>query len=382
MPPQPETSSRSRDLLRRGLAADRSDEPSHRRHRRNAASTSYQGSQGPQGSDRSRLSATVGRTAKLLEARPAERLPLPRQDPQHTPVIGHGAKGHETRGCQSEHQKAGNTPHATTFLGDQHARSRRGPVNHQQDSGPFQLHHHHDLLAHPPTALRPHPQPHRLATRETMSQVGRRSACSTAAPEQASTSSTNQLRVIDLLRKYTPGLLSRRRVSRQVKSTLAKIHLCQTAPLKGHIYECPNCGSRKNVYNSCVDRHCPQCGGAKRADWLSKTSELIVPGINYFQVVFTLPDKLSGLILGNRKPTTICCFIRPGDHFDIKSKSPVASAATSTSRRHIWCYTPETNSWTTIRISTPSLPAADHRSMASDGSRAVTRHNRVAASPT
>lgn len=28
---------------------------------------------------------------------------------------------------------------------------------------------------------------------------------------------------------------------------------------------------------------------------------MILPGINYFQVVFTLPDKLSGLVLGNRR---------------------------------------------------------------------------------
>ena len=108
--------------------------------------------------------------------------------------------------------------------------------------------------------------------------------------------------MIDLLRKYTPGLLTRCRVSQQVKSTLARVLLCRTATLKGHIYECTSCGSRKNVYNSCGDRHCPQCGGARRADWLDKTSELIVPSVNYFQVVFTLPDKLSGFILGNRKP--------------------------------------------------------------------------------
>ena len=56
-----------------------------------------------------------------------------------------------------------------------------------------------------------------------------------------------------------------------------------------------------NVYNSCTDRHCPLCGGARRATWLDKTSTLLLPGVNYFQVVFTLPDKLSPLILGNRK---------------------------------------------------------------------------------
>ena len=77
--------------------------------------------------------------------------------------------------------------------------------------------------------------------------------------------------------------------------------LCRTSALKGHVYECPQCHSRKNVYNSCGDRHCPQCSGARRADWLEKTSKLVLPSVNYFQVVFTLPDKLSALILGNRR---------------------------------------------------------------------------------
>lgn len=108
--------------------------------------------------------------------------------------------------------------------------------------------------------------------------------------------------MIDLLREYTPSFLRRWAAAWQVKSVLAKILLCRTATLKGHVYECPNCHARKNVYNSCGDRHCPQCSGARRADWLEKTTELVVPKINYFQVVFTLPDKLSSLMLGNRKP--------------------------------------------------------------------------------
>ena len=41
--------------------------------------------------------------------------------------------------------------------------------------------------------------------------------------------------------------------------------------------------------------------GARRADWMDKTRELILPGIHYFQVVFTLPDRFSRLILGNRR---------------------------------------------------------------------------------
>ena len=107
--------------------------------------------------------------------------------------------------------------------------------------------------------------------------------------------------MIDLLRKYTPKLMSWYRVSPQVKSVLSKILLCRTSVLRGHLYECLQCGSRCNVYNSCTDRHCPQCSGARRGDWLTKTQPLLLPGVNYFQVVFTLPDRFSPLILGNRR---------------------------------------------------------------------------------
>jgi len=55
------------------------------------------------------------------------------------------------------------------------------------------------------------------------------------------------------------------------------------------------------LYNSCGDRHCPQCAGAKRRDWLTKTSQLLLPDIDYYQVVFTMPDRLSSLALGNRR---------------------------------------------------------------------------------
>ena len=107
--------------------------------------------------------------------------------------------------------------------------------------------------------------------------------------------------MIDVLRRYTPSLLRRVRIAAQAKNVLSRILLCRTATLKGHLYECPECHSECNVYNSCVDRHCPQCGGARRANWLEKTEQLVLPQVNYFQVIFTLPAQLSGLILGNRQ---------------------------------------------------------------------------------
>ena len=87
----------------------------------------------------------------------------------------------------------------------------------------------------------------------------------------------------------------------QVQSTLAKLSLCRTPALGGHIYECSTCDHRVVVNNSCGDRHCPQCSGAKRRDWLASSAKLLLPGVTYYQVVFTIPDRLSSLALGNRK---------------------------------------------------------------------------------
>ena len=93
----------------------------------------------------------------------------------------------------------------------------------------------------------------------------------------------------------------RRQAAPQVQSTLAKLSLCRTAALGGRRYRCGSCDHECTVYNSCGDRHCPQCSGAKRADWLTSAAKLLLPGIDYFQVVFTIPDKLSSLALGNRR---------------------------------------------------------------------------------
>ncbi|QDV23080.1 Putative transposase [Aureliella helgolandensis] len=93
----------------------------------------------------------------------------------------------------------------------------------------------------------------------------------------------------------------RHRFAHHVRSVLSKILLCRTPVLKERRYRCPQCDYRSVVYNSCTDRNCPECSGARRRDWLDGTSQLVLPGVNYFQVVFTLPDKLSPLVLGNRR---------------------------------------------------------------------------------
>ncbi len=74
-----------------------------------------------------------------------------------------------------------------------------------------------------------------------------------------------------------------------------------TAALGGRRYRCEPCGEECVVYNSCGDRHCPTCGRTKRANWLDSTSQLVLDGVPYFQVVFTIPTEPSRLALGNRR---------------------------------------------------------------------------------
>ena len=86
-----------------------------------------------------------------------------------------------------------------------------------------------------------------------------------------------------------------------VQSVLAKLSLCRTAALGGRKLECDTCESTCYVYNSCGDRHCSQCSGSKRYDFSERASKLLLDGIDYYQVVFTLPSELSGMALGNRQ---------------------------------------------------------------------------------
>ena len=68
----------------------------------------------------------------------------------------------------------------------------------------------------------------------------------------------------------------------------------------GRKYQCEDCQEITTRYNSCGDRHCPQCSGGKRLDFNERAAQLLLPEVVYYQVVFTLPSRLSELALANR----------------------------------------------------------------------------------
>ena len=56
---------------------------------------------------------------------------------------------------------------------------------------------------------------------------------------------------------------------------LRRLAACRTQALGGQVTRCRHCAEVTYHYHSCGDRHCPQCGGAKRAAWLAKCRDLL-----------------------------------------------------------------------------------------------------------
>ena len=80
---------------------------------------------------------------------------------------------------------------------------------------------------------------------------------------------------------------------------LQKLISCRTEEMGTHQCVCDNCGWQGLAFNSCRDRHCPQCQGQATAKWLEKRTALMLP-VPHFQVVFTLPAQLRPIAYDNQ----------------------------------------------------------------------------------
>lgn len=81
---------------------------------------------------------------------------------------------------------------------------------------------------------------------------------------------------------------------------LRAIASCRTATLGGHVESCDHCHSQRIAYNSCRNRHCPKCQTSACAQWMEDRADELLP-VEYFHVVFTLPDTFNALALANKR---------------------------------------------------------------------------------
>jgi hypothetical protein len=78
--------------------------------------------------------------------------------------------------------------------------------------------------------------------------------------------------------------------------TLDALQKCRTSALGGHLDYCDCCGAERISYNSCGNRHCPKCQGAKQALWVEDRMNDALD-VKYFHIVFTLPEALNQICL-------------------------------------------------------------------------------------
>ena len=111
------------------------------------------------------------------------------------------------------------------------------------------------------------------------------------------------LEVADIFRRCGPKYRQSHAggLSRAQRRAMSAIELCRTAALGGHVEQCDACGHQRITYNSCRHRACPKCQSLARAQWLEHRQAELLPEVEYFHVVFTLPEPIAALAWQNKR---------------------------------------------------------------------------------
>ena len=100
--------------------------------------------------------------------------------------------------------------------------------------------------------------------------------------------------------RFLPSLNTKVKLPSHSLRCLDAIQKCRTAYMGGHIEACTDCGEIRTAYNSCRNRHCPQCGSIEKEKWILSREADLLP-VKYFHVVFTVPDKLNELFMHHKR---------------------------------------------------------------------------------
>ena len=107
--------------------------------------------------------------------------------------------------------------------------------------------------------------------------------------------------VNDVVRQYGDAYLrAHPRTPLHERKVLRSLAVCRTEHLGGRVATCSACGHTVILYNSCRNRHCPQCQAMKKEKWILERKSEVLP-FTYFHIVFTLPDTLIPIVLRNKR---------------------------------------------------------------------------------
>jgi hypothetical protein len=103
-----------------------------------------------------------------------------------------------------------------------------------------------------------------------------------------------------IFRQYGEAYRRSHKLPLEQLRVLRAIEICRTSALGGHAEKCGHCDYSRIAYNSCRNRHCPKCQNTERAKWLESRRGELLP-VEYFHVVFTIPDELARIAFYNKE---------------------------------------------------------------------------------
>lgn len=110
----------------------------------------------------------------------------------------------------------------------------------------------------------------------------------------------SKITVCDILREYGGQYIDKNKLKGQQKGIINLLSSCRTQALGSHFRRCDHCLYIDKSYNSCRNRHCPNCQHKDREEWLDKRMKELLP-LGYYHLVFTIPHLLNDLCLQNKK---------------------------------------------------------------------------------
>ena len=106
--------------------------------------------------------------------------------------------------------------------------------------------------------------------------------------------------ISDIFRVEGKKLLNSGKLSPEQAKAVYSIMNCRTQTYGHHAEVCDECGFINIAYNSCRNRHCPQCQGIAKRKWVNARLSELLP-VAYHHVVFTVPSYISKLSMYNQK---------------------------------------------------------------------------------
>lgn len=108
------------------------------------------------------------------------------------------------------------------------------------------------------------------------------------------------LTLAEIFGKYMGEYTKHHSLSLQEKKAIKDILRCQTEKCGMHTTVCTACGTMDFSYNSCRNRHCPNCQNAQKQKWMEQRKKELLP-VNYFHLVFTVPHTLNPVFKANKE---------------------------------------------------------------------------------